>query len=366
MRKILFFFTRTELFFFSLLWLIFLLIAGTIAQKYLGLYLAQQKYFSSYVIWIANIIPVPGGYSTMLLISLSLVIKIFYDKWELQNLGTIIIHIGVLLLLIGGFVTMKFSKEGNMLIKEGESSNYINDYHKLELVINDISAQNYQHIIKLDESYLRPGNIIKLDNLNANMTIKKFYRNSKIIYNESNKDITKLTSYDMSQLFELKKVTPAKIEEQNNSGIEIMVNNENNSKEYNIFELMPIAQYIKIGKKYYHVQLRHIQTTLPFTLKLIDFKKQNYAGTNKAQNYQSDIIVEDNNVNWYSTIKMNKPLRYKGYSFYQSSFIEDSYQNTSTILAVVQNEGRLYPYIATIIICLGLLMHLIQNYIKKP
>ena len=207
----------------------------------------------------------PGGYTTILFISLSLTIKIFYDKWKLENLGTIIIHIGVLLLLAGSFLTMQFSQEGNMLIKEGESSNYINDYHKLELVISDISAQNYQHIIKFDESYFKTGNIIKLDQLNTIITIKKFYRNCKIIYNESNQNLNNLTIYDTSQLFTLQEANPAKIEEKNNSGMTILVNDEASSTEYNIFELMPIAQYIKIGTKYYHIQLRHTQTILPFS-----------------------------------------------------------------------------------------------------
>ena len=55
---------------------------------------------------------------------------------------------------------------------------------------------------------------------------------------------------------------------------------------------------------------------------------------------------------------MNQPLRYKGYSFYQSSF--DQRANTEvTVLNVVQNKGRLFPYIATLIIFIGIVLHLI-------
>ena len=61
-------------------------------------------------------------------------------------------------------------------------------------------------------------------------------------------------------------------------------------------------------------------------------------------------------------IKMNEPLRYKNYTFYQSSFIEEESGETS-VFAVVENYGRLFPYISSIIMCFGLLLHLI---IKLP
>ena len=54
---------------------------------------------------------------------------------------------------------------------------------------------------------------------------------------------------------------------------------------------------------------------------------------------------------------MNEPLRYKGYTFFQSSFIEGP-EGETTVLAVVKNYGRLFPYISSIIMCIGLLFHL--------
>ena len=59
---------------------------------------------------------------------------------------------------------------------------------------------------------------------------------------------------------------------------------------------------------------------------------------------------------------MNEPLRYKGYTFYQSSFIETPDGETS-VLAAVKNYGRMFPYISSIIMCIGLLIHL---FMKLP
>ena len=55
---------------------------------------------------------------------------------------------------------------------------------------------------------------------------------------------------------------------------------------------------------------------------------------------------------------MNEPLRHKGYTFFQASFIDDSEVET-TVLATVKNYGRLFPYISSIIMSIGLLIHLL-------
>ena len=57
---------------------------------------------------------------------------------------------------------------------------------------------------------------------------------------------------------------------------------------------------------------------------------------------------------------MNEPLRHKGYTFYQASFIDGELIQT-TVLAAVKNYGRLFPYISTIVMCIGLLFHMIYK-----
>ena len=55
---------------------------------------------------------------------------------------------------------------------------------------------------------------------------------------------------------------------------------------------------------------------------------------------------------------MNAPLRYDEYTFYQASYAEFQGRELS-ILAVVKNYGRLFPYISSIIMCIGILIQLI-------
>jgi len=107
----------------------------------------------------------------------------------------------------------------------------------------------------------------------------------------------------------------------------------------------------------------------PFSIELKEFKRALHPGTDMASAFMSQIIINDKEqgVSFPATIEMNEPLRYRGFTLYQSSFDLNG-EVPYTILAVVENKGRLFPYIASILIALGLIIHLglrIANRIKS-
>jgi len=66
-------------------------------------------------------------------------------------------------------------------------------------------------------------------------------------------------------------------------------------------------------------------------------------------------------LSWPARIEMNQPLRYRGYTLYQSAFI-DTPEKEMTVLAVSRDDGQFIPYLGTLIMGLGLLLHL---FIRK-
>ena len=60
-----------KLFVFTLIWMMFLVVIGTLAQRDMGLFAVQEKYFSSWVIWFWYI-PIPGARLTMVLMFINL------------------------------------------------------------------------------------------------------------------------------------------------------------------------------------------------------------------------------------------------------------------------------------------------------
>ena len=123
---------------------------------------------------------------------------------------------------------------------------------------------------------------------------------------------------------------------------------------------MPVLQTLEWDNKKYIISLRPARTYLLFYLELIDFKKTYYPGTEKVKSYQSVVNIVEGQIKQRRVIKMNQPLRYKGYTFYQSSFIEENNLETS-VLAVVKNVGRAFPYLSSLIICIGLLIHIFYS-----
>ena len=88
-----------------------------------------------------------------------------------------------------------------------------------------------------------------------------------------------------------------------------------------------------------------------------------HPGTNIAKSYSSEINLIEDKISRRVLIKMNEPLRHGGYTFYQASFVDGLDRETS-VLASVKNYGRLFPYISSIIMSIGLLMHLLINLPK--
>ena len=83
-----------------------------------------------------------------------------------------------------------------------------------------------------------------------------------------------------------------------------------------------------------------------------------HPGTDVAKSFSSDINLIENNISRKIVIKMNEPLRHYDYTFYQASFIEMGGKQT-TVLATVKNYGRLFPYISSVIMCIGILIHML-------
>ncbi len=355
MNKVLKFLARPDIFFYTLIWLMFLLVMGTVTQKTIGLYQAQERFFSSNILWLFGVLPTPGGMPTMAIVFIGLTSKLLIEEWNIRKLGTITVHIGAMLLLLGGFITGIYSQEGNMVIKEGDSAGFISDYYDVEFAISN--AETGKEIFIHDFSKDKAIKLIKTDI--AEFKIIQYFDNCSLLKRTGEIDENLRA---MATIFSFQKAPLDKQAENNTVCIQYRIEGEeDNDGIYQIFEDMPIIQTFTKNDIKYHIEIRKKRTYLPFAIELIDFEKQSYGGINMAKSYSSDVILKDNGIEWKSLISMNEPLRYKGYVFYQSSFFVNQRGEEVTVLAVVHNIGRMFPYISSIILTLGLLIHILQS-----
>src|SRR5204863_8054657 len=106
-----------------------------------GLYVAQNRYFRSLLIWWSPDnhfkLPVyPGGYLIGGILLVNLIASHFIKfKFNKKKIGILLTHFGLILLFVGQFGTDLFSRESAMTLAVGETKNYSEAFRETELAL---------------------------------------------------------------------------------------------------------------------------------------------------------------------------------------------------------------------------------------
>lgn len=337
--------------FYALPWLMLLLVMGTISQKDLGLFEAQKIYFSAWILWLGPI-PLPGTYMTLGAITICLLAKfLLYSPWRAHQAGIILTHLGILILLLGGIITAGTQKEGFMLLGEGQSGNAVSDYHARILTIE----KDGKLFATIPFEKIKQGEALPGVSLPFTLHMDTACRNCRPA---PVKDVA--NRHGLAQQITLQSAPPEKENESNLSGLVFTVSGLKDDQDgvYLAMEEIPHKPEINVDGSTYRFSMGRAQTVLPFSIKLKDFQRDLHPGTDMARGFSSDVVVEDQGIEWPYHIRMNEPLRYKGYTFYQASFSLRP-DGEYSVLSAVRNKGRIFPYIASAIIFAGLLLHVV-------
>ena len=105
-NKIVRFLVSVKITFWGLIGLFVITTLGTLHQVKYGLYNAQQEYFYSWITWIYDVIPFPGAQLVLWILFLNLLaVTLFSLRYTWSKSGIIMIHIGLITLLVGSFIT---------------------------------------------------------------------------------------------------------------------------------------------------------------------------------------------------------------------------------------------------------------------
>ncbi|MDQ2659185.1 MAG: cytochrome c biogenesis protein ResB [Verrucomicrobiota bacterium] len=354
-----------------------LVFLGTLAQVHQGIHAVQAIYFQSlFVFWSPNgaswKIPVlPGGYllGCVLLVNL---IAAHATRFQLtrKKAGIICLHLGVILLLIGQLLTGVFARETQMRIDEGQTLGYSEAAREVELAVIDTTNPDYDQVVAIPEKILAQGGIIQNPALPFTLQIKRFVPNARMTMRTQTPDAPPSgANIGVGPNVAVQEVPrTVKDDERDLSAALVEVNGVNGSLgTWLVSNAIPEAQSFTLGERTFELVMRQRRFPKPFTLTLLDFKHDLYAGTDIPKNFSSRIRLADpeRGENRDVLISMNDPLRYRGFTFYQAGF--DNSDKT-TILQVVKNPAMLLPYIACGLVALGLTlqfgMHLV-GFMKK-
>jgi hypothetical protein len=356
-----------------------LILAGTLAQVNEGVWSVVDRYFRSPFVLIPfqlfipekiaripGVLPFPGGLTLGVLLFFNLTAAHFTRfKMSWKRSGIILSHAGVMLLLVGEFVTGAMADEGNMTIDEGASSNYVEDTRTTELVVVERAAGGDDLVIAVPQGHLeraaRAGAPISHALLPFGITVDEWMPNSRILgpMRASDAQRKKADSGAGAQVA----AVPAPIatgvngaEVDSPSAYVTFSSAGTKVGTYLVSLYFDRPQPVMVNGKQYDVELRFKRTYKPYTLHLIDFRHDKFVGTDKPRNFSSLVRLMDpaRHTDREVLIYMNTPLRYAGDTLYQSAFKQG---DTGTILQVVTNPGWLIPYISCALVTLGLLVH---------
>ncbi len=104
---------------------------------------------------------------------------------------------------------------------------------------------------------------------------------------------------------------------------------------------------------------------LPFSVKLIKFSIDYYYNSYIPSDYKSIVEIIDTSDNFTYEIRMNKPLKHKGFELFQSDFVlgsGNSGKNVS-ILSVNYDPGKNISFIGFIVLAVGVVnLFLLKNF----
>ena len=355
-----------------------LVFTGTLAQVQDGVYIVQERFFQSWFVWGTAPsgefrMPVfPGGHLIGALLLVNLIASMIRRfTWAWRKVGIQLIHLGIIIMLAGGLVTDLLSITGNMRIRKGATQDYSEDTTSVELAVTDLTGRQSEQVTAIPAKLLADGGTITHPLLPCRIGVRDFYRNSELqtISGPDSKAVP-AANKGAGAWISVRRLPPATKDERNvtSAVLELMPRNGGKSLgTWLVSDLMAEPQEFELDGRQWSLQLRPVRYYKPYSLTLLEFTHEVYPGTGIPRNFSSKVMLDDKEHHEHREVMiyMNHPLRYLGDTYYQSGFDRD---NNGTILQVVHNPGYQAPYIACVIVSLGLVfqftLHLV-GFIRR-
>lgn len=401
---------------------LFLVFVGTLAQTRLGTWEVIDTYFRGvYVMVPVRLITelfqgkenealrgpylfFPGGFTILGLLSLNLLSamcqKIARDCKSSaravllrRHVGIYILHVGLIVMFAGEFVTGLYAEEGTMTIPVGGWADHVEDHRATELVFLDTSDPEQDRHIVIPESLLMrhaatngDGEIISHSDLPFDVRVEDYMTNAEFLVRErvaafrgagSRIGANRIPRWPGTEPRQnIPAITVTLIDKENGQPIgtwlcaaapeQLKLNPELSialervesvlgpDMPFHILSL-PLAGQQEVKEGMPTMQLRLARRYMGYRVYLDKVEHDVYDGTGLPRNFSSDVRVADQTagVEHKSHIWMNHPLRYDNETFYQHQM--DAGVGL-TGLMVVNNPGAWLPYISCGIVTLGMLV----------
>ena len=305
--------------------------------------------------------------------------------------GVALVHLGVGLMMFGQFWVSKYDVEEQMPIGEGETVSYAQDIRQTELAIIDSSDERQDEVVAIPRSLLLasraggPGwlehgspvgndGVIRHEHLPFDLQVLEYFKNADVrdVRPQSEDDDAARSEHenlaDRGLGLRLIAVPVRASTGTDNSDradwaaayVKLTGKDGSELGTYMLAQALSAKDHVQVGDETYEISLRFKRNYKPYSVTLLDVRKDDYLGTSMAQNFSSDVhlVEKERGTDRKIHIWMNNPLRYAGETFYQSGYSgPPDFPSETTTLSVVTNSGWMIPYVACMVVAVGLLAH---------
>jgi hypothetical protein len=343
--------------------LMVLVIACTLAQVHLGTFGAVKIYMRSWLVYwdipgtVLSLPVFPGGALAGFVLAVNLLAaqgRRLELSWKKSGLW--VVHSGLILLVVGEFVTGMYQRDDRLSFEVGETTNYVFSPREVELAVVDTIDPGFDEVYSVPGSLLARSSEVRVPGTPLTIRVRRFMENSQLSKLAPGEKAE--ASSGVGTQVSAREVPPVTSDDAANQAA-ALVEPLAGGRTYGTWlvsnGLGAPQSFVHEGHSY-ALSMRERREYLPYALTLRQFKHDVYPGTDIPKNFSSMVHLSSPRTGEGRDvlIYMNQPLRYAGKAFYQASFGKN---DTLSVLQVVSNPGWLLPYISCVLVTVGLLLH---------
>ena len=338
---------------------------ATLDQVHLGIWAVQEKWFKSFIVLhqVKDFpLPVfPGGYFIGGLLLINLIVahaKRFVFTWK--KAGIQLVHSGLILLLLGELFTGLYQEEYQMRLDEGQTRNYSESWRFNELAVADVTQPDEELVTAIPEALLGREKPIVADVLPFRLIPRAYFPNASLtmreqlpagqrtVENTATKGLgPRLAITPMAKTYKMdQRNLPAAL-------VEVVTPEGESLGTFLVSTMLIEPESFTAAGRQWQLSLRFQRAYKPYSLTLLDFSHDRYAGTDIPKNFSSRVrlVTPDGSQDREVLIFMNNPLRFDGMTFFQAGFDNN---DRTTVLQVVRNPSWVIPYLSCLMMAVGL------------
>jgi ResB-like family protein len=319
----------------GLLWLFGLVLAGTFHQLAHSIQETTAVFFHSWLVY-AGPVPLPAGQLVLAILGLNLIVSAFTRipfRWS--KVGLFIIHLGLILLVIGG-LTQRFNRRESVLVlAEGESDTYSYDLQRWDLITSGSEDERYP----LDGLPPQIGGLPVVLQHYLPAAALSWTGGAEVINSEGARSLVPSTLIGGNPV----------------PGVVMQFGNE-------MILLHGADRAPTVTESGMELRIQPSRYPMPVELQLEEFTAEFFPGSDTPKAFTSRVRVTQGDVARTAVISMNEPLRLRDYTVYQLGY-DDGGRRDISVFQVVQNPLRWVAYVVTLLISAGLFVHLIIRLI---